>query len=320
MDLPWAENELEIRALWLAYVGNYTQNQIAKKLNLSRAKVQRLISSGISKGHIRFSIEHELASLLDLENEICQKFGLHSCIAAPNLSISQTSQENYAPYKELGLAGAQYLKELLNLEKERTIGVGWGRTLYELAAAFPRLNLPQSRFVSLMGSFTRKSSVNSYEVIGLLADKTHAEGYIMPMPAYSDSLEDKDVFLNQKGIKNIRKISESADNYIFSVGELAQTSFLKINKIISSKEFSEAKSRGAVCDLLGFFLDKNGEILDMEINHRCVSIDPKILKNKNTVLISGGLFKYDAVLAVLRGKWVKDLISDELLLQKLLEA
>ena len=43
------EEELTVRALWLAYIGKYTQDKIAQILNISRQKVQRLIADGIAK-------------------------------------------------------------------------------------------------------------------------------------------------------------------------------------------------------------------------------------------------------------------------------
>lgn len=70
-----------------------------------------------------------------------------------------------------------------------TLAVGWGQTLYKMAQLFNGLSLPQHKFVSLIGSLTRKSSFNSLDIIHLLSELTRAEGYIIPAPFLADSYQ-----------------------------------------------------------------------------------------------------------------------------------
>ncbi len=52
-----SEQSLSIRAAWLAYVGGHTQEQIAKRLRVSRIKAQRLIAAATQNGLVKFFVE-----------------------------------------------------------------------------------------------------------------------------------------------------------------------------------------------------------------------------------------------------------------------
>jgi len=49
------EQDILVKICWLYYLKNYTQIQIANQLNISRIKVQRLLTEAREKGIVRFS-------------------------------------------------------------------------------------------------------------------------------------------------------------------------------------------------------------------------------------------------------------------------
>jgi len=100
------EEELTVRALWLAYIGRFTQDKIAQFLNISRQKVQRLIADGIAKEFVSVQICHEISALIEIEEEIKSKFGIKHCQIVPRMP-GKAHAEIYM--ESLGLAGSTYL-------------------------------------------------------------------------------------------------------------------------------------------------------------------------------------------------------------------
>ncbi len=65
-------------------------------------------------------------------------------------------------------------------------------------------------------------------------------------------------------------------------------------------------------DLLGVFLEANGKPVDHPLNERVLSLTPEQLTSvKHSILASGGWYKVDIIRAILRGGYVKRLVTDE---------
>src|SRR5262245_22385062 len=167
------------RAAWLSYVGGYTQEEIARRLGVSRVKVNRLIAEAGEAGLVRVFIEGTAAECVAFEDAIAARWGLDFCTVIPAI------EEDALPLRSLGTAGAHYLNGLLDRGEVRLIGMGHGRTLAELANRLPRIARPHVRFVSLLGSLTRHAAANPYDVIHRLTEITGAESYFMPAPFFA---------------------------------------------------------------------------------------------------------------------------------------
>lgn len=77
---------------------------------------------------------------------------------------------------------------------------------------------------------------------------------------------------------------------------------------------------GAVGDLLGSYLDRDGRPVNHPLNQRLMALPLEHLKTMpETILASGGVHKAEIVRAVLNAKYVKRLITDERCAQILLQ-
>ncbi|HHH49779.1 MAG TPA: sugar-binding transcriptional regulator, partial [Saprospiraceae bacterium] len=70
---------LATKAAWLSYIGGYTQSQVAKRLNISTAKANRLISLAHDNNLVKIFVEGDTVECVALEEQIRQKFALKSC-------------------------------------------------------------------------------------------------------------------------------------------------------------------------------------------------------------------------------------------------
>ena len=71
------------RAGWLYYIAGHTQDEIAKKLKVSRATAQRLVSLCLSERLITFRLEHPIAACMELAKGLKDRYGLKYCEVAP---------------------------------------------------------------------------------------------------------------------------------------------------------------------------------------------------------------------------------------------
>ena len=71
------------RTGWLYYIAGQTQDEIAKRLKVSRATVQRLVSLCLSERLITFRLEHPIAACMDLATQLVDRFKLRTCEIVP---------------------------------------------------------------------------------------------------------------------------------------------------------------------------------------------------------------------------------------------
>ena len=79
------------RAGWLYYVAGNTQDEIARKLGISRQSAQRLVSLAISERLIKVRLDHPIARCLELGAALKTRFDLRYCEVAPTDPASTSS-------------------------------------------------------------------------------------------------------------------------------------------------------------------------------------------------------------------------------------
>lgn len=298
------DSSLAIRAAWLHYVGGLTQAAVAKRLGLTSVKVHRLISKAVAEGAVKVSIDGSITECVKLENQLIERFGLSQCIVAPNLG------EEGIPLKALGQAGASYLRSVLSTQSNITIGLALGRALAAVVHQLPKLETSGIRFVSLLGGLTRDYSINRDDVLHWIAAKTGAPAYTMPVPLLANSVEDRVVLLNQKGVKDVFSMANDADIKFIGIGTVAQTAQLVSSGPIKPEEIIEIARAGAVGEVMGHFYDENGHIIETSLSARMLSVSLEGHKG-DVIAVSGGEEKVEAIRAALKGGLLTGLITDE---------
>jgi DNA-binding transcriptional regulator LsrR (DeoR family) len=296
---------LATRAAWLSYIGELTHEEIAQRLRVSRVKVTRLIAAAQRAGLVRVFVEGQVAECLALEDSLRSLFGLSICEVAPELG------EEGLPLQALAAAGARYLLSEIDRGEHDLIGIGHGRTLAALVERLPRMQRPQLRFVSLLGSLTRKAAANPYDVIHRLAEITGGEGYFVPAPFFADSVEDRRVLLAQRSVGQVLALGRQAPLSLVGIGEVGPAAQLVGTGMVTPAESAALTAAGAVGEVLGLFLDAEGRPVDAEINSRAVAVALDQLKGREVVAIAGGPTKTEAIRAILNAGAITGLITDE---------
>ena len=305
------------RAAWLYHVGGLTQEEVARRLGLHRTRVVRLLGDARDRGLVTVTINHDSVRDLDLESGIAKAFGLDFCLVTPGMGFQPEPDEpKLAAMQEtiarraVGTAAANFLKGKLISGNPITIGVSWGRTLEQMTLHLSGVQNSRARFVSLMGSLTRNSASNPFEVVQSLAARTGGEGHFLPVPFIADSEDDRSVLMSQRSVAEAIALARFADLFLISVGELLETSFLRQQSMLSKAELQSIRARGGVADALGQLFDQDGVRIDHELARRTLALEFERLRGRDVVLLAGGLQKVTAVRSLLRTGIVQGLIID----------
>jgi DNA-binding transcriptional regulator LsrR (DeoR family) len=299
------EHSLSIRAVWLHYAGGLTQAAVAKRLGIPSVKAHRLIARAVADGAVKVSIDGDIVECIDLERRLSERYGLDRCEVAPDLG------EAGLPLRALGLAGAGFLRREVASGEHRVIGLGHGRTLAAAVRQLPRLDAGGVRFVSLLGGLTRNYAANPWDVMHRLAERASAQAYVMPVPFFANSVGDREVLLEQRGVRDVFEMAKSASLKLVGIGTVDPLAQLVSWGMIERSEIDDIAAAGGVGELVGHFFDREGRRLATALSARTLAVPLDDVGRQGMVAIAGGSEKVAAIAAVLRSGCVGGLITDE---------
>jgi len=299
------ESSLAVRAAWLHYAGGLTQAAVAKRLGVPSVKAHRLIARAVQDGVVKVSIDGEISECIALEDRLTKKFGLQTCEVSPDLG------EEGLPLRTLSVAGASFLKREIENAKDGCIGIGHGRTLAASVAQMSRSDVKTVTFVSLLGGLTRNYSATPHDVMARLTEKTGATAYVMPVPFFANTVEDREVLLSQRGVSKVFEMAANSELKVVSIGTTEPSASLVSSGMIEMDEIKDVIGQGGVGELLGHFFDIKGQRIRTTLTERTLSVGLDQLDGKRIVAIAGGKEKIGAIRSVLMSGCLSGLITDE---------
>ncbi len=297
---------LATRAAWLHYAGGLTQAQVAKRLGLTSLKAHRLIMKANQEGLVKVFIDGDISECVELEQALSKEYGLDTCEVVPDFD------QDDLPLRALGIAGANFLKLEIERGENKLIGVGHGRTLAASVENLPRTSASDVRFVSLFGGLTRKFAANPHDVIYRLTERTGAQAYVMPVPFFANTVEDREVLLGQRGVGAVIDLARAADLMFVGIGTAEREASLVATGMIEPSEIDDVKRDGGVGEVLGHFFDRHGRPVETALSERMLGLGREALEARRIVAIAGGKVKVGAIESILESRYLSGLITDEI--------
>jgi DNA-binding transcriptional regulator LsrR (DeoR family) len=300
---------LRARIAWYYFVAGLTQQEISDRLGIARARVNKIAGQLRADGSVVVDIRLPLAKCVELEEQLKEIFGLKMVAVVPSADDDEQQR------RMIGDAAGAMLDGLI--KDGQCISVGWGRTLSASIKQLSSRKLKDSAVVSLMGGLTRGSETNTFEVSTELAKTLGADCYYITAPIYCPSVESREILLTHSGVNEVMARARKSDVAIVSCGDLTpRTTLTTINSV--RERLPELHEIGAIGEILGTFLDAQGNPVDHKLNHSVIAMPPADLKAiPNSLLISGGMYKLDIINAILSAGYVNCLVTDEAVAQKL---
>ena len=287
-ESPDAMLDKMVLAATLYYKEKLSQQEIAKRLNVSRPWVSKLLSRAEDLGIVKIEIVSPLSGNSELERNLCEKYGLQ------HAGVADKKDRDY-----VSLAAAQYF--VSQLESNDVVGIGWGDAISRFLRELTPLHLPNVHTVPLAGSFgATKETLPNYHAIEL-ARKLGGQPHLLHLPAFCGSQEEYDLLSESQMWNELRHMGEHADLAAVGIGTLF-SSFLTRNQVLSEGEQKELAEAGAVGDVILHFLNEEGESVETELTKRLLRVDiAEVKKHARTVIaIAEGLEKLPVIRAALR--------------------
>ena len=301
------------RAGWLYYVAGDTQDEIARKLNISRPTAQRLVSLALSERLISFRLDHPIAACLELGASLAARYGLTMCEVAPSDPDSNSMT--------LGVAesAAAFLEQKLRSPEPIVVALGTGRTLRAAVERMTNMSCQQHQLVSLVGHISMRGSASFYDVLARLSDLTHAPHYPMPLPVVVPTRAQRDQLLQLEPVIRLLELARSADVTLVGIGQMDEAAPLHVDGFVSEVELVEMRRLGAVGEVTGWAFDAAGRIIDGGFNDRLTSAPRPVPPTGLVVGVAQGTGKILPIHAALRGRLVNGLITNETTARSLLD-
>ncbi|MNL19025.1 Transcriptional regulator LsrR [compost metagenome] len=148
-------------------------------------------------------------------------------------------------------------------------------------------------------------------MIHRLAERTGAEAYVMPVPFFANTVEDRDVLFSQRGVREVFDLAKTADLLMVGIGTAEREASLVSTGMIEMSEIEEIQKGGGKGELLGHFFDEDGRPIETTLSNRTFTLSRDDLKDRRTVAVAGGRIKTPAIRAVLGSGLLSGLITDE---------
>lgn len=293
------------RAGWLYYVAGNNQEEIARKLGVSRQTAQRLVSLSVSEGLIKVRLDHPIGRCMELAEALRTRYALDFAEVVPSDPGSSSTV--------LGLAqaAAAEIERRLKGDKPIVLGLGTGRTLKAAIDQLSPIEAPQHKIVSLTGNIAPDGSAAFYNVIFSMAEAVKARSFPMPLPVIASSAAEREALHSQPMVRDTLALAAKADITFLGLGDLGPEAPLYLDGFISEAELRALQKAGAIAEILGWAFDANGKLIDGLTNDRVASAQLPSRETSLVVAIAMGQRKLPGIRAALNRRLVNGLLTDE---------
>lgn len=303
---------LQVASLY--YEQGLTQEEIARRVNLSRSNVSRLLTQARHEGVVEICVRRPVATVPALEAELRNRYGLAE---AHVLAGGMRSPDIIL--RDLGALAAEWIRG--HLHDGMVLSLSWGRALYETVHAFRPVSVRQVDVAQIMGGL---GAVNPYmdgnELARHLAEAIGARLYYLSAPFVVESAGMHDALMKERDIRLVMEMARNADLAIVGLGSIRpELSGLLRAGYLAEDELRAIAQTGAIGDICGRYFDIQGRVCDVALHQRMITIDlPSLLAMKQVLAIAAWREKAPAILGALRGGFVDILMTDEAAAQEVL--
>jgi DNA-binding transcriptional regulator LsrR (DeoR family) len=306
-------DRLRVRAAWMYFIEQMTQNEIADVLGVGRVTVVRMLAEARARNEVKIAIEGDLAEIVRLERTLERTFDLQQAFVAP------LSRPEADPVPAIAAKTGAYLTEAMR--PEMRVGVGWGQTLLATLPFIGAHSLPGFKVISLLGGVGVARRFNPAEFAWRFAQAFQGDGYLIPTPAVVDSVATKRALIERCSLQEIFRLADDLDAVLVSIGGIASATTFYRGGFLSEADRETLVARGAVGDLLFHFFDREGRLVDHPVNELVMSVEVDRLRRAPLrILTSGGAEKTDALLGAMKLIAPTVLITDEESARRMLDA
>ena len=295
------------RVLTLYYMEERTQAKIAKELDLSTAKVNRLLHQARDQGYVDITIRTPFQHLFGLETPLKAVFGLKDALVIPTVP-----DEASGLFHTIGRAGAAYLVE--HLRDGDVIAISGGTAIHSVVEALEVTRPYNVEVVPVLGAVQGQVTTDMNYLAARLAERLGGKAYQLHAPAFVDTREHRDVLMEMRPVKEILDIARRANIAILGIGTVNyETSRFVHFTALTAQDMKEiAENCKGVGEIGGQIYNLDGCPCANAYAQRVVGLSLEEIKRiPFTIGIAATADKALPVYGALRGGYFHALITDE---------
>jgi DNA-binding transcriptional regulator LsrR (DeoR family) len=300
------------------YEQSLSKSEIARRTRLSVTHVNRLLREGMRTGVVEVRVKGR--TVHSLESDLIKAFGIRDA----RVVASSASEESTRV--DLGRAAAALFDELVT--DGASVGIGSGRTLFEMASRLPEkpraislypANLIVEQDLHLTGVSASAAVTIAWFRSRPVAEAQHLEMFF-PSTNRRALVEYADQVWQTSTLERFRKEILSLDTYFLGASGVRKDSRLAqlANQSSNGQEFHQI-----VGDVAFNLLDAAGKEVDLDFGRMVLKIPADRLNriaqtDKAVVLVAGGKKKLRVISAALSAQLCNLLVTDSDVAEELL--
>lgn len=303
--IDYKKTELLVKVAKLYYERDYSQDMVAKALNLSRPYISKLLNEAKEAGIVRIEVVDPMNLGSPFEKKLLEMFPLDRVIVVP-------VERGGNALASVGREAARYLNSII--KSGDIVGVSWGETVYHCSMAMPKRNdLEDITVVQLCGGVSNLSkNIYASEVVRNMAEALGGESYTFPVPAVVDDSTLKKIMLQDGTISHISELGEKADIALFTMGAFGQRNALVRAGYLSEEQMQNMEEKHAVGDVCCHIINEAGNICDESLDARTIVTPLDHIRNKkHRIGVAAGFSKVDCICGALKAGLLTTLVITE---------
>lgn len=297
------------------YVEHMKQSEIAKDLQTSTMYISRMLKRAEKEGVVIIQVQSPDNIDLKLSSQVKKKFSqLRDVLVVQNGNVD-------GERVIIGKIAAEYVKSLMY--SGCVLGVSWGRTLFEFSRAIePSDEFNDVKVLQMSGGFLceNQAGMMPSNLVGVVSERMHGTPYFLNAPLIVANKEVRDTLLLNVSIKHLQESAGKMDIALYGLSMLSSNSTMTSVGIINGKDIEELKKAGAIGDVLGYFLDRDGRIVNWSKKECYMGVPLEVAATaKYAIIVATGPEKAPILKVAIEKKYCNTLIISSDLAIKLLE-
>jgi len=302
-DLIDNDQHLAAQIAWLYHHEGLTQDAIARRVGLTRARVNRILGQAREQGLVSVGLNYRFTDCIELEDALRRSYALVDARVVP------TSPDADRLIDHLGAAGAHLLDRVL--EEGDTLALGWGRTIAAVGRNLPRRSARNNTVVSLYGGATRGYALNPYDLTARFGEILDAQRHYLTAPMFMESSELRDALSREPSIRQVISMIVGAKVALLSATDLSDDSKSMVFGLFDASTRHSLLSAGVVGECGGIYLDAAGRSVSHPLTRRMIAPSLDAMRGiPKRILASGGPQKVAVIRACLLAGLGNLLVTD----------
>lgn len=292
--------------LTMHFIEGRTQSEISVRLNMSTAKVNRLIKQGRDLGMLNFSINNPYGRLYDIEREFEMIMGVENTLVTP--SVTGNPDTNLG---QVGKAAGNLLAR--NVRKGDTIAISGGKAVRAMIENLEPGRALDVNVVPLTGGVQGQHFTDVNHLATLLAERLGGRATLIHAPLFAETPQERNMLMSVRSVRDVFEIARNASIALVGIGSVADSQSTYYEAVPMADHARQALTESGVRgEFLGHLVDADGGLSDVEFNSRLVALPPSEAAGiPMKVGIVSGAEKVAPAGAVLRGGYLNALVLDE---------